>query len=246
MKLNKNFWRAAVAVTALMVAAAASADDNRNRSRVVEPGQEFSGKSYNQLASEWTNWFIKEPIATNPAFDPDGRFCDRNQRGNVWFLASTFEGIADRTCEVPAGKALFLSLGGAFVSFAPDFPAAGDPCLQMATPLEQVRCDVNNDVPVSPDISLEVTLDGVPVEDLFAFRAQSQPGGFVLRVPPSSFLTDLGLASGNRATAVADGYFLFLKPLRPGVHTRTLRMTNPDQSVTGVNYTLVIEDDHHH
>jgi hypothetical protein len=93
---------------------------------------------------------------------------------------------------------------------------------------------------MSPDISFEVTLDGAPVEDLFAFRAQSQPGGFTLRVPDSSFLTDLGLASGNRAPAVGDGYFLFVKPLRPGVHTLNLRMTHPDQSVTGVNYTLVI------
>src|SRR5262245_63795184 len=120
----------------LLVAAAASAEAG---SRVVEPGQEFAGKSYGELASEWTNWLIVEPIATNPAFDPDGRFCDRNQQGKVWFLASTFGGIANRTCAVPAGKAIFISLGGVFVSFSPDFPALGDPCLQLATDLEKVR-----------------------------------------------------------------------------------------------------------
>jgi hypothetical protein len=183
---------------------------------------------------------VAEPIATNPAFDPDGRFCDRNQEGKVWFLASTFEGVADRTCAVPAGKAIFLSLGGVFASFSPEFPAAGDLCLQMATDLEKVRCDVNNDVPVAPGISLSVVLDGEPVKDLFAFRAQSQPGGFTLRVPNPSFLTDLGFAAGNRTPAVADGYFLFLKPLKPGQHTLNFRMINPDQSVTGVNYTLII------
>ena len=161
--------------------------------------------------------------------------------GKVWFLASTFEGVANRTCEVPADKAIFLSLGGVFVSFAPDFPATGDPCSQMATPLERVRCDVNNDVPVAPGTSLEVTLDGESVKDLFAFRAQSQPGGFTLRVPSPSFLTDLGIAQGDRSTAVADGYFLFLKPLKRGTHTLSFRMTNPDQSQTGVNYTLVIQ-----
>lgn len=246
MKLNKNLGWSAVALAALLVTATASADDNRDRSRIVGPGEEFFGKSYSEMASEWTNWFVQEPIATNPAFDPDGRFCDRNQEGSVWFLASTFEGIADRTCEIPAGKALFLSLGGAFVSFAPDFPAAGDPCLQLATAVDQVRCDVNTDVPVPPSVSFEVTLDGTPVKDLLAFRAQSQPGGFTLRVPDGSFLTDLGLASGNRTPAVADGSFLFVKPLRPGVHTLNLRATNPDQSVTGVNYTLVIGGNHGH
>lgn len=238
MKLNKKLWQSAVAVIGLMVMAAASAGASH---QVVQPGQDFSGKSYNELASEWTNWLTVEPIATNPAFDPDGRFCNRNQQGNVWFLASTFGGVVDRTCEIPAGKAIFLSLGGVFVSFAPEFPAADDPCSQMATDLEKVRCDVNNDVPVAPGISFEVTLDGEPIGDLFAFRAQSQPGGFTLRVPNPSFLTDLGLAPGDRSTAVADGYFLFLKPLSPGVHTLHLRMTNPDQSETGVNYTLIIQ-----
>lgn len=238
MKLNRKLWQSVVAVIGLVVTASASAHAG---SRVVEPGQEFSDKSYNELASEWTNWLVAEPIATNPAFDPDGRFCGRNQRGKVWFLASTFEGVVNRTCEVPADKAIFLSLGGVFVSFAPEFPAAGDPCSQMATPLERVRCDVNNDVPAAPGTSFEVTLDGEPIGDLFAFRAQSQPGGFTLRVSNPSFLTDLGVAPGNRSTAVADGYFLFLKPLKRGTHTLNLRMTNPDQSQTGVNYTLIIQ-----
>lgn len=240
MKLSKKILQSTVVVVALMTAAAASADDFAPKSKVVEPGEEFYGTTYTELVDEWTNWFIKEPIATNPAFDPDGRFCDLNQQGSVWFLASTFGGVVDRTCEIPFGKAIFVSLGGAAVSFAPEFPAAGDPCLQMATPLEQVRCDVNNDVPVAPNVFFEATLDGVPLKDLLAFRAQSQPGGFTLRVPNPSFITDVGLPPGDRFPAVADGYFLFLKPLRPGVHTLNLRQTNADQTQAGVNYTLIV------
>jgi hypothetical protein len=238
MKLNRKLGWSTVAVIGLMMAASVSADAGN---KIVKPGDEFSGKSYNELASEWTNWLVAEPIATNPAFDPDGRFCDRNQQGNVWFLASTFGGIAERTCEIPDGKAIFLSLGGVFLSFAPEFPTAGDPCAQMATDQEKVRCDVNNDVPMAPAISFEVTLDGEPLEDLFAFRAQSQPGGFTLRAPNPSFLTDLGFPAGNRFPAMADGYFLFLKPLEPGEHTLNLRMITPGQPDTGVNYTLIIE-----
>jgi hypothetical protein len=240
MKLNKKVLQSTVAVIGLLMATAASAQTLAASSKVVEPGEEFSGKSYNELASKWTNWLTAEPIATNPAFDPDGRFCDLNQDGDVWFLASTFEGVANRTCEIPAGKAIFLSLGGVFLSFAPEFPAAGDPCLQMATTVEKVRCDVNNDVPVAPGISFKASLDGASVKDLFAYRAQSKPGGFTLRVPNPSFLTDLGFAPGDRSPAVADGYFLFLKPLKPGVHNLSFRLINPDLSETGVNYTLII------
>ena len=238
MKLNSKLRQSAVVVMVLLVAASASAAASN---KVVEPGSVFSGKSYNELASEWTNWLVAEPFATNPALDPDGRFCDLNQQGNVWFLASTFGGVADRTCEIPAGKAIFLSLGGVFVSFAPEFPSAGDPCAQMATAAEQVRCDVNNDVPVAPGVSFEATLDGEPIGDLLAYRAQSQPGGYTLEVPDPSFLTDLGLDPGDRSPAVADGYFLYLKPLSQGQHTLSFRMINPDQSETGVNYTLIIQ-----
>jgi hypothetical protein len=237
MKLNKQIWQVVAVIGLLATAASAHAGN-----KVVEPGEEYNGKSYNKLANAWTNWLVQEPFATNPAFDPDGRFCDLNQHGKVWFLASTFGGVADRTCEVPSDKAIFLSLGGVFVSFAPEFPAADDPCSQLATDAEKVRCDVNNDVPVAPGVSFTATLDGVPVEDLLAFRTQSPPGGFTLRVPNPSFLTDLGLPAGDRTPAVADGYFLFLKPLKPGVHHLNFRMTNPDQSVTGVNYTLIIQE----
>ena len=240
MKLNKKVFQSAVAVIGLLMATAASAQTLVASSKVVEPGEELFGKSYNELASKWTNWLTTEPVATNPAFDPDGRFCDLNQEGDVWFLASTFEGVVNRTCEVPRDKAIFLSLGGVFLSFAPEFPAAGDPCLQMATTVEKVRCDVNNDVPVAPGISFKASLDGVPVKDLFAHRAQSKPGGFTLRVPNPSFLTDLGFAPGDRSPAVADGYFLFLKPLKPGVHNLSFRLINPDLSETGVNYRLII------
>lgn len=231
----------AVAVLGLSMAFVASADPG---DRVVPTSEQWQGRSYEELASEWTNWLVAEPFATNPALDPDGRFCHLNQHGKVWFLASTFGGVADRTCVIPPGKAIFLSLGGVFVSFAPEFPSAGDGCLAMGSAVEQVRCDVNNDVPVAPNVSFAVTLDGTPVGDLLAYRTQSQPGGFTLRVPDPSFLTDLGLAAGDRFPAVADGYFLLLKPLHPGTHTLTLRMNQPGQPENGVNYTLVVGPNH--
>ena len=248
MKLNKKLRKGIFVVTGFLMAAAAFADGHGNKGAVVQPDEEFFGKTYSELVSEWTQWFVQEPIATNPAFDPDGRYCDRNQDGKVWFLASTFGGVVDRTCEIPAGKAIFVSVGGAFVSFGPEFPEAGNPCLQMATGVERVRCDVNDDVPVAPAISLQATLDGAPVKDLFAFRAQSQPGGFTLRVPSSSFVTDLGLPAGDRSPAVGDGYFLFLKPLKPGTHTLSVSKNfpgQPGQPSWGVNYTLIVQGGDH-
>ncbi len=79
--MSKKLWQSAVVVIGILASAAASADDHGNRSKVVAPGEELQGKSYNELVGEWTNWLTAEPIATNPAFDPDGRFCDQSVTG---------------------------------------------------------------------------------------------------------------------------------------------------------------------
>jgi hypothetical protein len=247
MKSLKKEWKVLMIVTIfvfgfIMIGAisGSSVGAGENRLGIVEPGQQIFGKSYNELVSQWTNWLIAEPIATNPAFDPDGSFCDTNQRGHVWFLATTFGGIADRTCEVPAGKAIFISLGGVYVSFSPEYLGGDSVCSLLTGDLEQIRCDVNNDIPLAPDISLKVVIDGVEVKDLFAFRAQTQPGGFTLRVPDPSLLTDIGFSPGDRYPAVADGYFLLLEPLKPGKHTLTVITTYAGDSQSGVNYTLIV------
>lgn len=241
MNANRKVFRSTLAALGILLATAGSAAA-ANGNRIVPPGDEYAGKSYNELISEWSNWFAKEPIATHPAFDPDGRFCHLNQHGKVWFLARSYDGVPERTCEIPEGKAIFISLAS-YLSFGPEFPTAGDTCNQMATPLERVRCDVNDDLPLAPNVVLEVTLDGQPVRDVFAYRTQSAPGGFTLRVPDPSFLTDLGFPAGDRFPAVADGYFLLIKPLKPGVHTLTVRHTNGAEPMNGVDYTLIVGED---
>jgi hypothetical protein len=210
------------------VAPARAGDDERDppgrRIVVVDPGQTLFGKSYPQLIDAWSNWLAQEPVATNPALDNTGQFCARNQQGRIWFLAGTFGGvfgedaIAKRRCQVPAGKALFFALFSR-VSFAPEFPEAGNVCAPLGSGVAGVRCDVNDEIPLAPDISLTVTLDGRPVRDLLAFRAQSTRGGFLFRIGTGSPLTLFGVTPGMRFPAVSDGYWLFLAPPPPGPHT---------------------------
>ena len=238
----------------LMVAGALSPavahnDDNGGSIEVVEPGRVLFGESYNELTGKWSNWLAREPIATNPALDNDGSFCDRNQQGEVWFLAGTFGGaidedpIADRTCKVPAGQGIFFPIFSV-ISFAPDFLKT-PPCQDLTEAVDQIRCDVNDDVAIAPHVALEVRLDGKPVADLFAYRIQSGPGGFTFRIAPGSPLTFFGVAPGKRKPAVADGYWILLKPPSPGRHTVSFSADfdldgKPD---LGANYKLLIGGD---
>jgi hypothetical protein len=216
-------------------------DGDENGVRVVETGQTLFGQSYEDLTSAWSNWLQLEPIGTNPAFDSDGRFCELNQSGPFWFLAGTFGGIADRTCAVPSGKGLFFPIF-AFVSFAPEF--LGEiPCQDLPTEIEQIRCDVNDDIAIAPFVDLQVVIDGEPVPDLFAYRVDTAPGGFTFVSGP--LYEAFGVDPGPRFPAVVDGYWIMLKPLPDGVHTLSFSADYdtdgvPDQ---GANYTLIVGGD---
>jgi hypothetical protein len=69
------------------------------------------------LQGRWWSWAATESWETNPVADDDGRDCGRNQPEDVWFLAGTFGGHAERMCTVPAGRPIALPvvnmLGGA-------------------------------------------------------------------------------------------------------------------------------------
>lgn len=215
--------------------------DNGRQIEIVEPGRTLFGKSYNRLAGSWGNWLQKEPPGTNPAFDPDGRFCDLNQKGRIWYLAGTFGGVADRFCEVPAGKGILFPII-ANVSFAPDF-LNEPPCEVLAGEVDQVRCDVTDDTPFAPNVGLEATLDGEPVADLFGYRVQSPPGGFTFRLGP--LFAAFGLPPGDRFPAVVDGYWILLKPLPRGLHSVSFSADFDLDGIpdSGANYDLLVVGD---
>ncbi|MFJ2107065.1 signal protein [Streptomyces microflavus] len=63
-----------------------------------------------ELQGKWWTWAASEPEETNPVADDDGSACDRNQPEDVWFLAGTFGGEAERECTVPAGRPIAFPL----------------------------------------------------------------------------------------------------------------------------------------
>jgi len=58
----------------------------------------------------WWSWAATEPYETNPIADETGEFCDLNQPADVWFLAGTFGGTADRRCVVPLGRPIVVPI----------------------------------------------------------------------------------------------------------------------------------------
>lgn len=182
--------------------------------KVLEPGIRHFGKSYNELTGEWWSWAIQFPLATNPIVEDGPVDCTRGQKGKIWFLAGTFGETAERSCTIPKGKALFFSaLNGLYW-----YPEDGDN-------VDEVRANFSADV--TPTL-LDVSIDGVSVADPYAYRVQSQPGGFALKYGP--LLADVGYEDLGmpRYPAVADGYWYLLAPLSAGRHDLVVRSSKPE------------------
>jgi hypothetical protein len=61
-----------------------------------------------ELAARWWQWARPIPADQNPVRDPTGAFAGLNQPQDVWFLAGTFGGRAERQCTVPSDRPLFF------------------------------------------------------------------------------------------------------------------------------------------
>ncbi len=202
-----------VTVLALAIPAGTSAASSAARAAPVVPP---FGKLYDRLSVAWWQYALAQPAATNPLVDPTGANCRAGQSGPVFFLAGTAgSGTFTRdACTVPFGKLLFFPLLNAF-----DVHTPGD---GLDTP-ELVYKDFLT-FGFRAD-QLHASVDGVAVRHLdpatTPYRGCAEPvrgctGAFSLVFPDANLF---GLPAGTYAPAVADGYYLLLLPLRPGVHT---------------------------
>jgi hypothetical protein len=201
-------------VSALAVPAAAASSPSR-APHVVPP----FGKVYDRLSVAWWQYVLAQPAASNPLLDETGAGCGVGQSGPVFFLvgaSGTGQVTRDR-CTVRAGRLLFFPLVNAF-----DVHTPGD---GLDTP-ELVWNDLQVTLAFRVD-TLHASVDGVRVRNLnpstSPYRACAGPVAgcarpFSLTLPAGNLF---GIPAGIYAPAVADGFYLLLPPLRPGVHTIT-------------------------
>ena len=203
---------AVVGALAVPAGAAAAAGQSRDP-RVVPP----FGKVYDRLSVAWWQYVLAQPAVSNPLLDETGAGCGVNQSGPVFFLvgASGTGQVTRNRCTVRTGRLLFFPLVNAF-----DVHTPGD---GLDTP-ELVWNDLQVTLAFRVD-TLRASVDGAPVGNLnpatSPYRACAGPIAGCAR-PFSLTLPDgnlFGLPAGTYAPAVADGFYLLLAPLRPGVHT---------------------------
>ena len=123
------------------------------------------------------------------------------QYGPAWFLAGTAGGEAVKECTIPAGKAILLPVVAAEYSYK-EYPTLNTEA--------KLRQGVGSDQ--DSVNSLDASIDGVHLKDLRKYRLQSSL--FTLNFSKNNLF---GVSEGP-TKSVADGYWLFLQPLKPGKH----------------------------
>lgn len=189
---------------------------------VVPPHARFEGKTYSEWVVsfwQWVNSIDNGPFFPNPLINCSAPI-SAGQSGNVWYWTTPspyFHALSvpntPQTCDqsanvIPAGTSILLASLDTFSStllppgsYTPT-KAAGERVIaeRFADRIED----------------LFVTIDNVPVSDVKAYRVTTHRFTFtaayrwVFGIPEQTYGT---------GTAVADGYYLMLRPLPTGSHT---------------------------
>jgi hypothetical protein len=199
---------------------------------IFPPDSQPYGLTYGEWTAKWWQWVHSIPTENNPMLDQTGEDCAQaqNQTGPVWFLAGTSAGSAERTCTIPAGKAILLPI----INVA-GVRTAGETNEELITGTKGLIDTIS---------TLEASVDGAPLQNLSNYRIQSPffndtlPNDNLVGVPQGTYL------------AISDGYWVFLEPLSPGQHEIRLHGAIIDPTAisptpsfeTAVTYHLIVSD----
>lgn len=160
------------------------------------------GYTWQYWTTKWWQWFLSIPKVDSPAMDTTGEKSSVEQSDpNVWFLAGSTNGKVKRTVRIPSGKAVLFPVINVTISNAED-PTMNDDA-DMISFVKRHMDDI---------VEKRASIDG---EDLLIsekFRAKSTP--FEFYYPPNNIFG----AQEGPTRGVGDGYWIFMRPLQPGIH----------------------------
>jgi hypothetical protein len=192
---------------------------------VFGPNSKPYGISYPRWTVRWWRWLLSFPKEYNPALDISGGYSDQRQDdSNVWFLAGTFGGLAERKCRIPSGKAILMPVINYECSFAEE------PLITTRNGLES-KCKSEID-----DIKkVSFLIDETIVSDLSPYRIRSPLFSIQLRDN-----NVLGLEP-CLTKMISDGFWVFLRPLTIGRHhVRAFGSCRSGKIQIGVTYNLFV------
>jgi hypothetical protein len=187
-----------------------SAYSQNNSSAVYSKESTPYGVPYKDWIARWWQWNVGIPSSQHPRDHYTPEKCTVNQNGPVWFIPDILTGKEERTCTIPEGKAILVPLITGECDNS-ESPRQSDDDLRL--------CSTAGD----EYGAISATLDGQKIENLESYRTATDFFNLTY-VKDNIFETPGGTYRG-----VADGFFVFLKPLSVGNHELQVKssVTNP-------------------
>jgi hypothetical protein len=197
--------------------------------------------TYKDWAAKWWQWYVSVPKTQSPnnldyPNHIHNQTCSvlQDPSSPVYFLFTPYveEKAADRTCEVPQGKAILIPI----VSGEMD---TGDPTLteNSTKGLMDTATSGNNNALIA------VTLDGTKLDYNQDQKNRVLTDPFIINLPEHNIWEEK--EKPGKYTGVAEGYYLLLKPMAVGNHTLYYEAgtgePNPNQYAQSVTYHLNVK-----
>jgi hypothetical protein len=178
--------------------------------------QIFPANKVSELGDRWWQWISGiDSTVVNPFTNTGQAGCDVGLQDNnrlLFLVGSSRDSVTgafpEHECGIPQGTAILFPIVNVVCDTLEDPPFFG------ANERDQRIC-ANNLADTA--FNLTVNIDGYEVKKLEQYRIDSPAGGFNLTAVENNPVV---IPPGN-GTGVADGFWILLKPLKPGEHTIT-------------------------
>jgi len=199
-----------ILVLSLGMPMAASASKSQqqlvDKSLIVNLDEKVDDKFLHEYANIWWQWAESMSREYSPVVDTVGEFCDVNQQGDVWFLASGYgNSLISRHCVIPADKHIFFPVIN--MAFWPNLKAETKSTCQSV----KQGAALNND----ELLTINVTIDGKSVDKPERFRLKSEKCFDLLGMVDRKYNPPI------LYPAASDGYWIMMRPLSKGHHKIT-------------------------
>jgi hypothetical protein len=176
------------------------------------------GIPYSEWPKIWWQWSLSIPNNEHPAVHYDSTKCSVHQKGPVWFLPDVVSDAPITTkqfsCEIPTGKAILFPLSTGSCWFGdPGFPDMGNKTSSNPGLDSQLK-----ECATIPQDNTKISYVRINGTELDVSKLDRVTSSFFNLTIPANPVKEIFyfLKSGGTARAIADGYFLFLRPLPEG------------------------------
>jgi|GEM_PF-1093448 hypothetical protein len=161
--------------------------------------------SYDEHIVSYWQGMLRKPKDQSPGLDDDGRRTDVS--GNPVFLSCNIRGgtVTRNIGNISPDKSIFIPVNPVVISE----PEAN------TSDVALLRKHAKEDEDSTSKVTLTIDEDTYDVKELQKHRCQNPVGPFEVEIPRNALDE---LKEGNWK-AVADGYYVMIKPLGPGKHT---------------------------